>query len=709
VTQQGQGGVAGGRAVSQAAHIAARQAIASQRALVEHELRTEFGTERSVRAWAFGGAILLFLLLGGASIHMPLLIKGLRVAEQRYRLLFENNPQPMWIYDQATLRFLAVNHAAIKHYGYSQDEFLSMTLKDIRPPEDIERLLASTSAPTKDLHSEGPWRHRRRDGAILIVEIIEHPLTFDGRAASLVLPHDITEQQASQSALRESRERLQLVLDAANEGLWDWNVTTGEGYFGPRYCTILGYPPGDLASDHQAWRSLVHPNDLEAVTEKRAEQIRQNGGAFVLEYRMRKKTGEYIWVESRGRVISWTPSGDPARIIGMITDINEKKLVEAEFQQAQRLESVGRLAGGVAHDFNNLLTVINGYSEMTLNDLQPDSRLHENVREIRAAGQRAAELTHQLLAFSRKQLLQPKVINVNFTVTEVDKMLRRLIGEQITLITRLAPELGNIRADAGQLQQIIVNLAVNGRDAMPEGGTLTIETANVNFGENQRMQHPEMRPGPHILLTISDTGAGMGPLVKEHIFEPFFTTKAKGAGTGLGLAIVHGIVKQSGGWIWVYSEAGLGSTFKVYFPRVDESTSAGVKAAAGNVFGSETILVVEDQQEVRQFVEMALRSYGYQVHACSDASDALRFATQFEHTIHLLVTDVIMPGMNGAALAAVLTERRPELRSLLMSGYTDNVLSQSLPMDHTAYIQKPFAPSQLAAKVREVLGAHEAR
>jgi len=240
---------------------------------------------------------------------------------------------------------------------------------------------------------------------------------------------------------------------------------------------------------------------------------------------------------------------------------------------------------------------------------------------------------------------------------------------------------------------------------MPRGGRLTIETSNVTFGEKQQMQHPEMRPGPHIMLAISDTGGGMGPLVKEHIFEPFFTTKAKRAGTGLGLSIVHGIVKQSGGWIWVYSEKGLGSTFKIYFPRVDELVAAGAASPSKSVCGTETILVVEDQGEVRNFVETALRSYGYTVHTCSDASDALKFAAQFENTIHLLVTDVIMPGMNGVALAAQLSEQRPELRSLLMSGYTDNVISQSGTMDQDiSYLQKPFAPDQLAAKVREVLG-----
>jgi CheY-like chemotaxis protein len=285
-------------------------------------------------------------------------------------------------------------------------------------------------------------------------------------------------------------------------------------------------------------------------------------------------------------------------------------------------------------------------------------------------------------------------------------MLRRLIGEQITLIARLAPDLGNIRADAGQLQQIIVNLAVNGRDAMPGGGTLTIETANVSFAESQRMQHPEMRPGPHVLLAISDTGAGMGPLVKEHIFEPFFTTKAKGAGTGLGLSIVHGIVKQSGGWILVLSEKGLGSTFKIYFPRVDELVADGAPVPVGNVGGTETILVVEDQIEVRNFVETALRSYGYSVHTCTDGRDALQFAAQFENPIHLLVTDVIMPGMDGVALARLLTKGRPELRILLMSGYTDNVISQGRGMDQEiSYLQKPFAPEQLAAKVRESLGS----
>jgi len=419
---------------------------------------------------------------------------------------------------------------------------------------------------------------------------------------------------------------------------------------------------------------------------------------------MRRKTGGYTWVQSRGKVIEWTTSGAPARIVGTVTDINDRKALEAQYQQAQRLESIGRLAGGVAHDFNNLLTVINGYAEMALGKIDPKHPVHECLAEIRGAGDRAASLTQQLLAFSRKQLLRTAVVNINQSVAEVDNMLRRLIGERIKLVTSLSPDLGNIKADAGQLQQIIVNLVVNGRDAMPDGGTLIIETQNVVFDDKDLHGHPERHPGRHVMLAIQDDGLGMAPDVEARIFEPFFTTKPKGVGTGLGLAMVHGIVMQSGGWIWVASEPGRGTAFKIYFPRTDEATASLDLTSRAGVQGTETILVVEDQEEVRTLAATVLRACGYTVHSCASGDEALRFVAAFEDPIHLLISDVIMPGIDGMVLAKMLSEQRSGLRSILMSGYTDSAVTQEAMVDRRiAYLQKPFTPGQLAEKAREVL------
>jgi len=494
---------------------------------------------------------------------------------RRYRLLFDNNPQPMWVYDQQTMKFLAVNDAAIESYGYTREEFLGMTLLDIRPQEDVPKLLASFAVPTTDLHTEGPWRHRKKGGAVIAVEITEHPLVFDDRPACLVLASDIT----------------------------------------------------------------------------------------------------------------------------------EKKQLEEQFHRAQRLESVGRLAGGVAHDFNNLLTVINGYSEMLLAAMPAGSPYREEVNEIRAAGERAGALTQQLLAFSRRQIVKPAVVNLNDVVGDMQKMLRRLIREDIQVIAKLTPELGNITADPGQVQQVIMNLAVNARDAMPSGGTIMIETANVAFDEAYASTHADTRPGPHVMLAVSDTGTGMTPEVKKRLFEPFFTTKPTGTGTGLGLATVYGMVKQSGGWIWVYSEPGRGSTFKVYFPRTDSAPAAPQPVSKSEGGGAETILVVEDQAEVRNLAVTALRKCGYTVHSAADGAEALSFSRQFDGPIHLLLTDVIMPGITGREIADKLRGERPGLRVLFMSGYTANVIAHHGVLDAGIdYLQKPFTPELLAGKVREVLG-----
>ncbi len=400
--------------------------------------------------------------------------------------------------------------------------------------------------------------------------------------------------------------------------------------------------------------------------------------------------------------------GSPTTILEINTDVTERRLVEERLRHTQKMESVGLLAGGVAHDFNNLLTVINGYAEMLTAEVMPDSSFHDGLAEIRAAGERAAGLTQQLLAFSRKQLIQPSVVNLNDIVTDVQKMLRRLIGEDIALVTNLSPTLANTLADAGQLQQIIVNLAVNARDAMAGGGTLIFETADVLFDESYKESHPEVQVGASVMLAVTDSGTGMTPEVQDHLFEPFFTTKPKGSGTGLGLATVYGMVKQSGGWIWVYSEPGNGTTFKIYFPRT-EAPRAELKVVPRNdPAGNETVLIVEDQAEVRSLAAAALRLFGYTVLDAANGDEALAVCESFGGVIHLLLTDVIMPGMSGRELADLMVVRRPNMKTLFVSGYTEAAISHRGVLDgNVAYLQKPFTPRSLGTKVREVLGPRE--
>jgi len=375
--------------------------------------------------------------------------------------------------------------------------------------------------------------------------------------------------------------------------------------------------------------------------------------------------------------------------------------------QAQKLESVGRLAGGVAHDFNNLLTVINGYSDLAMRRLNRSDSSWRPLEQIRKAGERAAELIQQLLAFSRKQTIQPTAISLNALVNETEGMFRRLLPESIETITQLDPSLGQIMADPGQIHQVLVNLVMNARDAMPSGGKLITETANVELDEQYAAAHPEVTPGPCVLLGVSDTGVGMNEDVRAHIFEPFFTTKGTGAGTGLGLASVYGIVRQSGGWIWVYSEPGKGTSFKLYFPRLDVTRpQEDVKAnAPDSRQGTETVLLVEDREDVRSMAREVLESYGYRVLEAANGAQALEVAGRYTGHLDLLLTDVVMPVMNGRELSDRLKELRPETKVLFMSGYSENVIvHQGILKSGIAYIAKPMTPDALAAKVRETLG-----
>ena len=406
-------------------------------------------------------------------------------------------------------------------------------------------------------------------------------------------------------------------------------------------------------------------------------------------------------------VVGFVEDGHLVRVWGTQRDVTEQRQLEEQFRQSQKMEAVGQLAGGIAHDFNNLLTAILGNTQLLLRDLPPGDAKRGDVEEIRKASERAASLTRQLLAYSRRQMLQPEVLNLNGVVAEMDKMLRRLIGEHIALVTVLAPDLGHVRADPNQLEQVIVNLAVNARDAMAQGGTLTIETANVDLDETYAQTHLGSVPGPHTMLAVTDTGVGMDAGVRAHLFEPFFTTKEVGRGTGLGLATVYGIVKQSDGYISVYSEVGRGSSFKIYLPRIATPSDAPVGPQRGRpARGNETVLVVEDEPAVLTLSRRALETQGYVVLAASDATAALRIVERHGGTIHLLVTDVVMPGLSGRELADKLAAQRPGIRVLYMSGYPGDAVVEhgSLPAG-SAFLQKPFSPDSLARKVRDVLDA----
>jgi signal transduction histidine kinase/CheY-like chemotaxis protein len=404
--------------------------------------------------------------------------------------------------------------------------------------------------------------------------------------------------------------------------------------------------------------------------------------------------------------------------VNIISDITERKQAEErmktlqeQFLQSQKMEAIGQLAGGVAHDFNNLLTVINGYSDLILEDIDEKNRFFQDVKEIKKASEHAASLTRQLLAFSRKQILQPKILDINSVVLNMDKMLRRMIGEDIQMVTLLSKDLGRMKADPGQIEQVILNLAVNARDAMPKGGKLTIETANVELDEEYAHTHINVTPGRYVMLSISDNGIGMSKEIIEHIFEPFFTTKEKEKGTGLGLSTVYGIIKQSGGNIWIYSEPGQGTTFKIYLPQLekDDEMIEQSDLSHQSLQGSETILLVEDEEGVRRVARAILERNGYSILEASNAEEALRTVQEnHSYPIHLLLTDVVMPGMNGRELADRLILKRPGMKVLFMSGYTGNaIIHHEILKVGMAYIQKPFTPNTLTHKVREFLDGQQ--
>ncbi|MBF8259480.1 MAG: hypothetical protein HW377_1854 [Actinobacteria bacterium] len=459
-----------------------------------------------------------------------------------------------------------------------------------------------------------------------------------------------------------------------------------------------------LASGPVRFYSPRQPDGL-PLAESMEKMIRRAvaGESLLFERAIHSAEGKDLLCEVR---LARLPSTDRSLLRASFIDITERKILEEQLLQSQKIESVGRLAGGIAHDFNNLLTVITGYSELLLKQLGEKSPLGKEVEEIRRAGERAASLTHQLLAFSRRQVLQPKVLDLNEVVSHMEKMLRRLIGEDVEPRTVLGTGLWRVKADPGQVEQVIVNLVLNARDAMPGGGKLTIETENVFLDEEYSRGRLPVLPGHYVMLAISDTGVGMDEKTMSQVFEPFFTTKGLGKGTGLGLATVYGIVKQSGGHIWLYSEPGKGSTFKVYFPRTENLEDVPDKSVppVEGLHGEKTVLVVEDEESILNLACAVLRGYGYSVLPACDGEDALRVAGEHEGEISLLLTDVVMPRMGGRELYDRIRQRRSEIKVLYMSGYTDDAIVHQGVLDPgTAFLQKPYSPISLARKVKEIL------
>jgi two-component system, cell cycle sensor histidine kinase and response regulator CckA len=503
--------------------------------------------------------------------------------------------------------------------------------------------------------------------------------------------------------LRNNEERFRLVAKLTTNAIWDWNLATGSLNWGSD--DIFGYARDQIPAEITWRKERIHAEDGQRVWMGlyNAVQAKQNNWSDT--YRFQCADGSYAMVIDRASII-YDEQGRPVRMVGAMEDISERHRLEQQLLQSQKMEAVGRLAAGVAHDFNNLLTAISGYTELLLLRTPRGHPSRADLGEISKASQRAAELTRQLLAFSRQQILRPKVIELNSIVINVEKMLRRLIGEDIELITRLNTDLRKVRVDPGQMEQVIVNLAVNARDAMPEGGRLTIETQNFSLEHPYPTVQAVVYPGNYVTLVVSDTGCGMDKEMLSRIFEPFFTTKGQSRGTGLGLSTVYGIIKQSGGFIWVSSKVGSGTTFKIYLPRTDAPTENLGEGLPEPVLtqGNETILLVEDEDLVRRLVKTTLASLGYRVIEAGDGPQALGIISEYGGAIDLLLTDVVMPQMSGKTLAQRIQQIRPGLKVLYMSGYTDDaIVHHGILEPGIAFVQKPFTPSIISAKVREVL------
>jgi len=523
------------------------------------------------------------------------------------------------------------------------------------------------------------------------------------------------ERRRAEEALRRSQAHLAKAQEVAGLGSWELDLANLDDvdrnplWWSDEVYRIFGHEAGAFAASNEAFFRAVHADDVPRIREAVGRAVR-DGVPYVVEHRIIRPSGEERIVQERSH-IERDDAGRPVRMIGTVLDVTERRHLEEQFRQSQKMEAIGRLAGGVAHDMNNLLTAILGSTELLLLDL-PAGPTRDEVAEMRAVAERAADLVRRLLAFSRRQVLEPRVLDLNDLVGNLQKMLRRLIGEDVELRFAPGPRLGAVRADPGQLEQVILNLAVNARDAMPQGGRLTIETANADLDDAYVHRHAGVTPGPYVLLSVSDNGIGMDKDTLAHLFEPFFTTKPRGQGTGLGLATVYGIVKQSGGHVWAYSEPARGATFKVYLPRADDMVAAEATpaAAAGPARGSETVLLIEDEQVVRVLARKVLAQHGYTVLEAAGAEEALALVAQHFGSIHLILTDVVMPGMSGRELARRLAARLPEIKVLYMSGYSDDAVVRHGVLDPgTAFIQKPFTPHGLARKVRDVLDAGAAR
>ena len=595
-----------------------------------------------------------------------------------------------------------VNPAYAQMMGYpNPEQMMGKAWHEVANPQNVKPVEADIRENLKQ-HGKwfGPITVHHRDGTVVPMEVAVTLLPDGG---TICVTRDITQRLSAQRARSEAEIKYRMLIEqvAAISYIAEIGIHGSWLYVSPQIETILGYSPEEWLSNSSNWLSHVPAEDHPLV--HAAEEKSSRGEPFQAEYRITRKDGKVIWISDNAVVVRGSDSHPVME--GLIVDITERKLLETQLHQSRRMEAVGRLAGGIAHDFNNLLTIIKGYGELALNRPGTPPEIAADVQQIGNAAERASNLVRQLLAFGRRQVLRPKSLDLNAIVVGMDKLLSRLMGADIQMTTTCSANIGTVKADPAQIEQVIMNLVVNARDAMPNGGKLRIETANVELDDHYAREHVSVKPGPFVMLAVSDTGIGMDSETQAHVFEPFYTTKG-GRGTGLGLSTVYGIVKQSGGYIWVYSEPGAGTTFKVYLPLVAGEVEAASPASpeSADRQGNETILLVEDEEAVRELARTILEEQGYSVLAAESAPHAEQLAADRTNEIQLLLTDVVMPGIGGRELARRITARNGRIQVLYMSGYTDNIIAQGGVLEAgVAFLQKPFTPRVLRQKVREAL------
>ncbi len=631
--------------------------------------------------------------------------ESLTRSEERYRRLFEAAQDGILIVDEVSRRVIDANPFLADLLGYNHDELIGKELWEIGFFRDIE----SNKAEFRALQEKGYIRYddlplSTQDGRRIDVEFVSNVYDVGDTRVIQCNIRDISARKRAEDAFR-LRDR---AIQAVTQGILISDPSQPDNpiiYASPGSLRLTGYAAEEVIGRNCRFLQ-GKDTDLAAVACLR-EAFRA-GETCTVELRNYRKDGTPFWNE-----LSISPVRDAdgrlTHFVGVQVDVTARRSLEEQYRQAQKMDAIGRLAGGVAHDFNNLLTIINGYSELVLGSLPASDPLRELMGSVIHAGERAAGLTRQLLAFSRKAIIEPKVLDLKVMVIDVERMLRRIVGEDIDLAVAGDPEVGAVRADPGQVEQVIMNLVVNARDAMPQGGRITIEVRNADLDEIYTDTHPDARVGPHILLAVTDTGCGMDSATIARVFEPFFTTKGE-HGTGLGLATVHGIVKQAGGHVAVSSEVGHGSTFKVYLPRIQREPIVSESRRSLFVIqrGGETILLVEDEDGVRALTRHVLRSSGYMVLEARNGAEAVRIGGEHQGPIDLLVTDVVMPRMSGGEVAKFLKAIHPGIKVLFLSGYTDDeVVRHGILEAEVAFLQKPFTPTSLAGKVREVLDTHD--